>query len=95
VPLTRGEVEGVKGLRCSVGAFKQSWLGGHHPDHSVFPADVDVGAVIGPRSPQQWGQASEALMASPSLLKGKIRLPKTDRHSGRSIVVTACHREFG
>jgi hypothetical protein len=49
--LVWGEAEGVKGLRCCVGAFKQSWPGGHHLDHAAFSVDVNAGAAAGPRSP--------------------------------------------
>jgi hypothetical protein len=41
------------------------------------------------------GRASGALIASPSPLKGKSRLPKMDCRSGRLIVVVACHPELG
>jgi hypothetical protein len=39
------------------------------------------------------GQASVARIASPSLLKGEVKTPKSEHHFGRSIVVAACHPE--
>jgi hypothetical protein len=59
--LAWGEAEGVKSLRCSIGAFNRSWSGGHCPGHVDFPADIDIEAPEADGSPgvhPVWGPSS-------------------------------------